>query len=380
VAHPLVRIPFTQLRPDLVSRTSCTTPSPDSTLSDAQDATSDFLAGLPCVLYECSAALRIIRVSPNAAELIGVRPEEIIGTRTFWEDRVLPEDRGLLSAKLAELEVSDSASIIHRIIDSRGLPLWIAHSFRRVPTGASNILHGCIIPLRGEKRVQDVDRGIVSRFVHKIGNHFQLLNLVVNSLRRGLPESKEAEVLRQTVEKAIELTRTFSDYCQGPTWLSEVDLAEVLNAAIITRKSSFHQRGVELEVKIEDSVRGLAIQGDAFLLESAIAGILQNALEATDSGGRVVLAVNVEFGENDYGSVAKVRVVDTGCGIQEPDLSGVTVPFFSSKKGHEGLGLSMASRFIEMHGGVLRIDSVKGKGTAVDIILPTNIATWPVDR
>jgi signal transduction histidine kinase len=243
-----------------------------------------------------------------------------------------------------------------------------------------SILCGAIIPLHGERRIQDIDGSIVARFVHKIGNHFQLLNLLVNSLNRSLPKSKETEVLRQTVEKAIELTRTFADYCQGPTCLSEVDLSEVLDGAVVTRKSLFAQKGVGLEVKINDSVRRVTIRGDPFLLESAIGGVLQNALEATESGGQVVLDANVELGENAKSSVARVRVVDTGCGIQEKDLNGVAVPFFSSKKGHDGLGLSMASRLIEMHGGILTLDSLQGKGTAADITLPTTIATCPVDR
>jgi signal transduction histidine kinase len=64
-------------------------------------------------------------------------------------------------------------------------------------------------------------------------------------------------------------------------------------------------------------------------------------------------------------------VIDSGCGIEENALTNVLVPFFTSKKNHEGLGLSMASRFIEIHGGILRIMSAKGKGTEVAIVLPT---------
>jgi signal transduction histidine kinase len=48
----------------------------------------------------------------------------------------------------------------------------------------------------------------------------------------------------------------------------------------------------------------------------------------------------------------------------------VTLPFFSTKKGHDGMGLTVASRFIELHGGTLRIKSGEGEGTEVEILLP----------
>jgi len=64
-------------------------------------------------------------------------------------------------------------------------------------------------------------------------------------------------------------------------------------------------------------------------------------------------------------------VIDSGCGIPENSLENVLTPFFTLKKDHEGLGLSMAARFIELHGGMLRITSTEGKGTKVEITLPT---------
>jgi nitrogen-specific signal transduction histidine kinase len=52
------------------------------------------------------------------------------------------------------------------------------------------------------------------------------------------------------------------------------------------------------------------------------------------------------------------------------ELTDVTVPLVGAKKNHEGLGLSVASRFIEMHGGLLRAKSRQGERTEVEISLP----------
>jgi signal transduction histidine kinase len=68
--------------------------------------------------------------------------------------------------------------------------------------------------------------------------------------------------------------------------------------------------------------------------------------------------------------VVTISIVDSGCGIDESNIANVLLPFFTSKKNHDGLGLSMASRFIEIHGGILRIRSKEGKGTSVEMRLP----------
>jgi two-component sensor histidine kinase len=325
---------------------------------------------LPCVIYECNNALEISHVSSNVFELIGVWPKDLIGSRDHWEQRIPREDLKLVSERLVDLDTLGSTSAIHRIVRESGLPIWVAHSWRRVSAKGVEIIRGCIVPMENEKRVQGVDPGVISRFVHKLGNQFQLLNLVINSLRKELPDSRETEILQQAVEKSIELARAFSDFSQASTWMSIVDLAEILRAAYVTKRSSFIQKGVSLDERVTVSLGAASVYGDPFLLEVAVSNLLQNALEATDAGGTVELHAEVESLQNSC-AVAKVCVIDSGCGIAESNLENVFTPFLTSKKDHEGLGLSMAARFIELHNGILKITSAEGKGTKVEIILPT---------
>jgi signal transduction histidine kinase len=152
--------------------------------------------------------------------------------------------------------------------------------------------------------------------------------------------------------------------------MSNVDLAEILRAALATKRSLFMQKGVMLDERVSGSVGTTSVYGDPFLLEVALSNILQNALEATETGGRVELHANIRSVQNSV-VVAELCVIDSGCGIAESNMENVLVPFFTLKKDHEGLGLSMAARFIELHGGILKITSAEGKGTRIDIILPT---------
>jgi len=176
-------------------------------------------------------------------------------------------------------------------------------------------------------------------------------------------------MLQETVEKAIELTRSFSDYNQIPTCFSRVELMDVLEAATKTRRPLFETKGIAFDSQIDVAVSGAIIHGDPYLLDLAIGHVLQNALEAMEDGGRVTLRASVVC-FNRINAVATVSIIDSGCGIDKNKLASIIVPFFTSKKNHDGLGLSMASRFIDIHGGILRVRSEEGNGTEVEILLP----------
>ena len=329
-----------------------------------------FFESLPCVFYECNNSLVVSYISPNSFELIGVPASELIGKRVLWDEKIAAEDLQVVSDKLVELETAGTVSVIHRIIGESGLPIWVSHNLVRAKAQGFEVIRGCIMPLYNEKRMQGIDPAIISRFVHKLGNQFQLLNLVINSLRKSLPESRETEILQQAVEKSIEVARAFSDFSQASTWMSNVDLLEILRASLATKRSLFVQKGVMLDERVNASVGTTSVYGDPFLLEVALSNILQNALEATGTGGKVELHADIQSGRNGV-VVAKLCVVDSGCGIAENNMENVLIPFFSLKKDHEGLGLSMAARFIELHGGILTITSTEGKGSKIDIVLPT---------
>jgi signal transduction histidine kinase len=79
-------------------------------------------------------------------------------------------------------------------------------------------------------------------------------------------------------------------------------------------------------------------------------------------GGRVEISASR--------ALASLYIKDDGCGIPARELDQVTLPFFTRKQGREGLGLTLAARLLEMHGGSLRIESQEGWGTKITILLP----------
>lgn len=329
---------------------------------------------LPCVLYECSSDLTVTRISSNSAELIGISPERLIGSRALFEDRLYGVDCPGLIASLEQLMPGAMVCTNHRIVDDQGLHVWVAHSLRKSlnnTTGA--IIRGSLIPIGSETIGRQLDVAVVSEFVHKIGNHFQLINLLIGSLKRARMGSSEIDRLQQAVDRTVEFVRSFSNYSHAPSGRPELDLGEVVNDAVKSCFPAFVEKKVALNCTVDGSLARAVVHADPFFLDLAFGAIIQNALEATQPGD----SVNIKAAIHDSGLVrrasAEIVVEDTGSGMDRGTLAQAVVPFFSSRRDRDGLGLSLAVRIIELHDGVLRISSKELGGTQVAVILPVSI-------
>jgi signal transduction histidine kinase len=90
-----------------------------------------------------------------------------------------------------------------------------------------------------------------------------------------------------------------------------------------------------------------------------------NALEAMAGGGELT----VRWHEGERGTLV-VEFVDQGPGIAAEELPRVGQPFYTTKQGGTGLGVAIAQRIVERHGGSLTLDSEVGRGTIARVTLP----------
>ncbi|MGH7846300.1 MAG: ATP-binding protein [Candidatus Binatia bacterium] len=345
-------------------------PSRSAPLLDAAPFPAEFLKTLPCIVYQSAASGQLTFISENVAELLGFESQELLGT-TLWES-VFPADVDLFRQTLKDLDQVRSVTLIHRLLNRSGLPVWVNHGLQKVSADQGYIFRGCLLAVGEDLKVRELGQSAVERFVHKLGNHFTLLHVVLGSLRRVLPASRETDVLHETVDRAIQLTRSFSEYNQRPScWLESVEITQVLEEALMRVKPAFMEKQVLLQERLDDSLETVSVPGDPFLLELAIGHILQNALEATPKEGKVTLDAWAESSQGAR-AVVRVRIRDTGAGMEEENLCQVWTPFFTTKEAHEGLGLTMAHRFVELHCGILQLSSQAGKGTEVKIALPAD--------
>lgn len=106
------------------------------------------------------------------------------------------------------------------------------------------------------------------------------------------------------------------------------------------------------------------VLADAFQLKHAVLNLVLNALQATPEGGTIVIAAGGGSRE------LEIAVRDNGEGMAEEVLPRVFDAFFSTREGGTGLGLPIARRIVEAHGGTLVLESREAEGTVATISLP----------
>jgi signal transduction histidine kinase len=114
----------------------------------------------------------------------------------------------------------------------------------------------------------------------------------------------------------------------------------------------------------------VVINADAKLIKQAVLNLMLNAVQAMSTapqnggGGELILSASQQDGE------AVIDVIDTGPGIPPDALARIFDAYYSTKKGGTGLGLAMARRIAEEHGGKITVRSEVGKGTDFQVHLP----------
>ena len=106
------------------------------------------------------------------------------------------------------------------------------------------------------------------------------------------------------------------------------------------------------------------LEFDSGQIHQVLLNLLLNAVQACSEGG----SVSVEFASDE--NTVTVSVSDTGKGIAPAVLPNIFRPFFTTKGDGTGLGLSLARRIVEDHGGRLEATSELGKGSCFTLTLP----------
>ena len=327
-----------------------------------------WLSDLSCVSYECTISFEVVFVSESIFKLIGIARESFIGNDSLWERCVPPEDQALVRDGMAELKRVRTRSLVHRFIDADGLPIWVCNRIQLAELDGVETVRGCVVPLGPNPKAYGLDPVVGSQFAHKLANQFQIQGMILSSLRRSFPDVKDIELLQQTLDRAVELARAFSQYNQFPARVDGLRVSDVLEPVLGSYKAAFRQKGIAFREELDLALKQITLCGDAFFLDLALRHVFQNALEATDKNGEVAIVGSAK--SNGRHPAVTIRIEDSGRGMKEAELTSAPTLYFSTKKNHDGVGLSLAQRFVELHDGSLRVSSTPGRGTQVEIILP----------
>lgn len=176
---------------------------------------------------------------------------------------------------------------------------------------------------------------------------------------------QETERMIRLVEDLLKLSRL--DSSEAKTALKPLPLARLIEQVMERFQLPAQEKGIRLELHLE---RKPVVWGNRDQLQQVMDNLLSNALKYTSSGGQIGIRLT------QRGQEALVSVQDTGIGIPEEHLPRVFDRFYrvdkarSRQDGGSGLGLSIARKVVEAHGGNIWLKSQVGKGTTVYFTVP----------
>jgi signal transduction histidine kinase len=149
--------------------------------------------------------------------------------------------------------------------------------------------------------------------------------------------------------------------------VSDVDLPSLIENALTLIRERAARREITLERAVDARVG--AVRGDERKLKQVLLNLLSNAVKFTPEGGRIRVAAAPADG------VVEVAVRDTGVGIAPEEQEAVFEEFrqvgsSAAKQEGTGLGLALCRRFIELHGGTIRVQSALGEGSTFTFSIP----------
>jgi two-component system, OmpR family, sensor kinase len=210
---------------------------------------------------------------------------------------------------------------------------------------------------------------------HELKSPLALLQLSMEDCiqQRDLPDSLRHPLLRQTniLRRMSRLVKNLLDLSalelKQRFDLKEINLAELLKSVLREYEVVFSAKKIDIQA---DMPPKLQIKGDWDNLQRAIINLVDNAVKYNREGGEI----RIKVAGNKSG--VQVSLFNTGAGIPKADLGRVFEQFYrveksrSTQYGGSGLGLSIAKRIIELHGGGIEIESEASAWTQVNIFFP----------
>jgi two-component system, NtrC family, sensor kinase len=144
-------------------------------------------------------------------------------------------------------------------------------------------------------------------------------------------------------------------------------LPTALDNAVTLVKERAGRHGMALEVAIDPGLEGVV--GDERKVKQVLLNLLSNAIKFTPEGGRITVKANRK------GGAVEIAVSDTGVGIASEDQAAIFEEFLqvgndARKREGTGLGLTLAKKFVELHGGRIWVESEPGQGSTFTFTLP----------
>jgi PAS domain S-box-containing protein len=350
-------------------------------------------------VFRTSPNGRYLDANPALARIYGYgSPEALMASLTDIADQLYVDPHRRAEFQ-AIMQANDRVSAFESEIRRRdGKMIWISENARAVRdwTGKIVCYEGTVEDVTERHRAQQKLRAALAEAEEASRAKSAFLAAMSHELKTPLNAVLGfSEIIRDEMLGPIapERYRGYAEdiHASGKRLLTIVsdvlDVAQLSGGAITLTPQSYSAKALidesvtlarlatkdEREVTVDIPDIFPAVEVDSKRLRQAIANLVCNALKFTPPGGRVTVSVRLERS----GGMSFV-VTDTGIGMEPQTIAAALEPFrqldrsLSRRFEGAGLGLSITKSIVELHGGVLLIESAVGEGTTASIVLPAS--------
>jgi Signal transduction histidine kinase len=321
----------------------------------------------------------------------------IIGAALFWAERTAWREISALRAEMnvdqierlavadhaqAERFVTETNAALTRVqrflfLSLLGLlasgTIVLVFAYRRmIAPLRTNLTESRAIIERQEKLAS---LGVLATGIaHEIRNPLTAIKVRLFSLkannRPGTSDHEDVEVIENEIDRLERIVRDFLQFARpSEPDLQEVSAAKLLQDAVGLLASDLAKRSVILKLQLETDQ---TVRADCNKMKQVLINFIQNAADSMENGGTVTLRTYVDE-QSLQGRIVPVvvlEIADTGGGIPPEVQKRLFDPFFTTKENGTGLGLCIAARIVETHGGVIHYETQMNRGTTFSIVLP----------
>jgi signal transduction histidine kinase len=224
------------------------------------------------------------------------------------------------------------------------------------------------IDLEEAKRLSDIGT-LAATVAHELRNPLGVIQTAVYNIKRKNEQDKLQKHIMHIEKKIAESERIINNLLNYSRMKKPqpkmIHLYNFLEECISTIKNQYQNVDVKLN-KNYNVFTDMKVKIDPFQIREVVTNILNNAYQALpEKGGRMRIKGEITD-QNEF----IIEISDNGEGIDERDLNQIFSPFFTRKSKGTGLGLTICHELLNLNNGSINVQSTKGQGTTVRIMLP----------
>jgi len=330
--------------------------------------------------------------NPKTVALVGYGADEL--ARIPFVDLIHPEDRELVlrrhKRRLEGEELESTYSF--RVIQKTGEEIWVQLNTAVITWDGRPATLNFLRDVTHQKKLEDQLRhaqkmeaigtlagGIAHDFNNLLMGLQGRISLMLMDTPRDHPHREYLRGMEEMVKTSSDLTRRLLGISRGGRY--EVKSTD-LNLLIRKSTDIFARTRKEIDIREKFQEGIWMVEVDQGQMEQVLLNLYVNAWQAMPAGGSLYLeTANVNLDETFVaahglkpGRYVRISVTDTGVGMDEKIQARIFDPFFTTKEMGRGTGLGLASAYgiVKSHGGIIQVQSKKGKGSTFHLYLPAS--------